>query len=77
MAIVNRGNDLAALIRDEAVGKVCESHDVSAIRELLAALLDEIETDELLAQRCRDLFRRNFSVSQSVKQIVAAFERGG
>lgn len=76
LAIVNRGNDLATLIRNETVGEVCESHNVDEVAKLLAALVDQIATDEMLSWRCRQLFELQFSVSQSVGQIVAALNGG-
>lgn len=76
LAIVNRGNDLANLIRIETVGEVCESHNVDEVAKLITALVDQVETDEKLSGRCRQLFESQFSVSQSVEQIVAALEEG-
>lgn len=76
LAIVNRGNDLATLIRNETVGEVCESHNVDEVAKLLGTLLDQVARDEMLSGRCRQLFERQFSVSQSVGQIVAALNGG-
>ena len=76
LAIINRGNDLATLIQNERVGKVCETHDLEAVVTQCAAVVDQIETDGMLSDRCRQLFERQFSVSQAVEQIVAALKRG-
>lgn len=72
LANVNAGNDLAALIRGEGVGQVCESNDVDELVELAEALLKQIDSDATLPARCRDLFAREFSVKQAVRQIVTA-----
>ena len=73
-AIVNPGNDLSDLIREEGVGAVCETHDISDAANLCVEMIDQIESGELPPQRCRTLFERQFSVSQSVEQIVAALK---
>ena len=70
LANVNAGNDLAALIRSEQVGQVCENHDVDELVRLVESLLNQIAEDQALTARCRQLFDRQFSVEQTVRQIV-------
>ena len=77
LAILNRGNDLAELIREEGVGEVCETHDLQDLEFLTDALVHRIEQDEPISKRCVRLFERQFSVSQPVEQIVAALKRSG
>ena len=72
LANVNAGNDLAKQIRTEKVGQVCEKNQVDDLLRLAESLLLQIETDPELPVRCRKLFDRDFSVEQSVHQIVAA-----
>jgi glycosyltransferase involved in cell wall biosynthesis len=72
LANVNASNDLAQLIRDERVGQVCESHQVSELRQLTDRLLAQIEADTDLPDRCSRLFEREFAVERAVQQIVAA-----
>lgn len=72
LANVNAGNDLASLIRNEQVGKVCESNQTEELLDLAMNLLDQIDTDADLPARCRGLFEREFSVEQAVRQIVMA-----
>lgn len=72
LANVNAGNDLAQMIRDERVGQVCESNQVAELLELTEKLLDQIETDAALSDRCSRLFEREFAVEKTVKQIVVA-----
>lgn len=45
LANINAGNDLAALIRHESVGQVCESNQVDKLVRLNEALLLHIDTD--------------------------------
>lgn len=72
LAVVNQGNDLAELIRTERVGVVCETHDIGALKQLCIAMVEQIKGGELSPSRCSRLFERQFSVSQTVEQIVTA-----
>ena len=72
LANVNAGNDLAALIRREQVGQVCESNDVEQLARMAETLLSQISTDLALPLRCSQLFARQFSVEQAVYQILTA-----
>lgn len=72
LANVNAGNDLAALIRTEQVGQVCESNQLEELHSLAERLLNQLDADTDLPARCRQLFEREFSAEQAVRQIVAA-----
>jgi glycosyltransferase involved in cell wall biosynthesis len=73
LANVNAGNDLAQMIRDEQVGQVCESNQVSELLQLTDKLLAQIDTQaDDLKNRCRSLFEREFAVDRTVRQIVSA-----
>ena len=72
LANVNTGNDLAALIRREQVGQVCESNDVEQLARMAETLLSQISTDLALPLRCSQLFARQVSVEQAVCQILTA-----
>lgn len=72
LANVNSGNDLAALIRKEQVGQVCESNQVDELLQLSNFLLDRVQADADLSSRCMRLFQREFAVERAVQQIVAA-----
>jgi glycosyltransferase involved in cell wall biosynthesis len=72
LANINAGNDLAQMIRDEAVGQVCETNQVNDLLQLTEKLLHQIETDSTLSARCRTLFKQEFTVENTVKKIVAA-----
>jgi glycosyltransferase involved in cell wall biosynthesis len=77
LANVNSGNDLAQMIRDEEVGRVCESNQVDELLQLTEKLLVQIETDPGLSDRCLRLFEREFAVEKTVQQIVAALSTHG
>jgi glycosyltransferase involved in cell wall biosynthesis len=72
LANINAGNDLAHLIRDERVGRVCETNQVYELLRLAEELVDQIEADSGLSARCTALFERKFAVETTVNQIVAA-----
>ena len=72
LANINAGNDLAQLIRNEQVGQVCESNSVDELVLLAEKLLESIDADTGLVERCRQLFQREFVVEKAVYQIVAA-----
>jgi glycosyltransferase involved in cell wall biosynthesis len=72
LALVNKGNDLAALIREHQVGQVCESHHLPDILSLGEAVLAQTHHDPNLSARCRSLFEQAFSVEQTARQLVAA-----
>lgn len=72
LANVNAGNDLATMIREENVGQVCQSNQLEDLTRLAEVLLAQIDSDPALSNRCRNLFKRNFSAKRAVEQIVAA-----
>ena len=72
LANINAGNDLAQMIRDERVGQVCETNQVDELLQLTEKLLDQIESDSGVSARCTRLFKQEFAVEKTVKQIVAA-----
>jgi glycosyltransferase involved in cell wall biosynthesis len=78
LAAVNPGNDLVELIHAERVGRVCT--DGSSVHSLVSEaekLLDDIDSDTLMAARCRGLARRLFSPEFAAQQMVRALEVGG
>lgn len=72
LACVNAGNDLVELIRSEAVGQVCDSHQVDDLVMLAEKLLEQLSADSTISDRCTSLFEREFSVKQAARQIVEA-----
>lgn len=76
LANVNAGNDISTLIRDEQVGKVCESNNITEFTSQATELLRQIEEDTGISSRCQQLFAQRFSVEQAAKQIVEALSKG-
>lgn len=71
LANVNTGNDLAQIIRDEGVGEVCESNQVSELHAL-AEQLCKHQRKHRSENSCRKLFNRKFSAESAAQQIAAA-----
>jgi glycosyltransferase involved in cell wall biosynthesis len=72
LANINAGNDLAGIIRDENVGRVCEDGSADALEKLALELIDNLEVDDGYRARCRALYSRLFAPKTAVHQIVAA-----
>lgn len=72
LANINAGNDLADMIRQEDVGRVSEDGSVNTLLRMAEELLDGVDADLERRNRCRDLFKRLFSVETAVQQIVSA-----
>ncbi len=72
LANVNAGNDLAALVRNENVGEVCETNSAEELEKHCIKLVNRLGEDSELPKRCAGLFQRQFSVTLAVKQIVSA-----
>lgn len=72
IANVNAGNDLVDIIHSENVGVACESNRIDELESLTLSLLDQVERDQGLPDRCRALFKREFHVTRAVRQIIAA-----
>ncbi len=72
LANVNAGNDLAAMIRKERVGLVCESNQLNELIELAEEMVHQSDKNTELSSRCRQLFEREFSVERAVRQITLA-----
>lgn len=71
LANVNTGNDLAQIIRDEGVGEVCESNQVSELHDM-AEQLCKHQQEPAFKNNCRKLFNGKFSAESAAQQIAAA-----
>jgi len=76
LASINAGNDLAAIIRKEGVGRVSEAGTVDALEGLARELIDLHDADDGMRERCRALYAKMFSPETAVRQIVAALKGG-
>ncbi len=72
LANINAGNDLADMIRSEKVGRVCETNRLEDLQRLADEILEDAEAQADLPKRCKNLFEREFSVHQAVRQLTSA-----
>lgn len=72
LASINPGNDLAEIIEQERVGRVCTNYSAETLQRLAEELIDEIAADADLFSRCRNLSLKYFSPESAVKQITKA-----
>lgn len=75
LANINPGNDLAALISQENVGRVSTEHSARVLHRLTEDLVSSLDGDTDMRLRCKALFDRFFSPDTAVRQIVTALER--
>ena len=73
LANINDGNDLAQVIRDGQVGQVCESNMSDDLMTSALKVLEQVNMDKGLPDRCRKLFEKKFASKSAAQQIVNAF----
>lgn len=75
LANLNRGNDLAALIKSESVGYAIEDHSPESLQRGAESLVDELDAGSQFSGKCHLLYKRLFSPKTTVDQIRAALIR--
>lgn len=71
LANINAGNDLAKIIRQNKVGQVSEEGTVEALEQLAVDLLNSLNSDIEIRERCRALYLSLFTPETAVSQIIA------
>lgn len=74
LARINSGNDLVEIIKKNNVGRVILDRDRCSLVTQARELLDFLEEDRNVKDRCRNLYLELFSPEMAVKQIVYALE---
>lgn len=74
LARINTSNDLAEVIKKNNVGRVSLDRDQSSLEVQARQLLDLLDVDRNIKDRCRNLYLELFSPEMAVKQIVSALE---
>lgn len=72
LASINGGNDLGDLITREHIGEVCQTNSLDDLERRCISLIDRLDTDPQLQDRCLRLFERQFSVSRTVHQLISS-----
>jgi len=71
---INAGNDLVEIIQKNNVGRVSVSNNQNLLEDLASELLDLLDVDRNIKDRCRNLYLKLFSPELAVKKIVYALE---
>lgn len=71
---INAGNDLVDIIQKNNVGRVSVGRDQKSLEALTRELLDLLDMDRNIKDRCRNLYLKLFSPKMAVKQIVYALQ---
>lgn len=74
LAKINSGNDLVGIIKKNNVGRVIVDEERHSLARQASELLDFLEVDRNVKDRCRNLYLELFSPAMAVKQIVYALE---
>ena len=74
LARINAGNDLVEIIQDNNIGGVSVGMGKNSLKIQALELLDLIDADASIRDRCRALYLRLFSPEMVVKQIVCALD---
>jgi glycosyltransferase involved in cell wall biosynthesis len=77
LARINAGNDLVELIQGNNIGRVIMDINKDSLVTQACELLDLIDADSSVIDRCRALYLKLFSPEMAVKQIVCALEERG
>jgi glycosyltransferase involved in cell wall biosynthesis len=75
LANLNAGNDLAELIRVNNVGQVCESNKIDELVYSTESLINQIENDDKIFNRCKNLFETKFSSELAVRKIITSLKK--
>lgn len=74
LASINSGNDLVEIINKNNVGRVSVGGDIKSLATQASELLDCLDVDINVKDRCKNLYLKLFSPEMAVKQIVYALE---
>ena len=74
LARINSGNDLVEIIKKNNVGCVIVDRERNSLVTQASKLLDLLEVDPNIKDRCRNLYLELFSPEMAAKQIVYALE---
>ncbi|MCF8196949.1 MAG: glycosyltransferase family 4 protein [Polynucleobacter sp.] len=74
LARINSGNDLAEIIKINNVGRVSVEGDINSIEAQARELIDLLDADSNVQDRCKNLYFKLFTPEISVKQIIHALQ---
>jgi glycosyltransferase involved in cell wall biosynthesis len=74
LARINSGNDLVEIIRKNNVGCVSVDREKNSLEAQASELLDFLDVDSNIKDRCRNLYLKLFSPEVAVNKIVYALQ---
>jgi glycosyltransferase involved in cell wall biosynthesis len=74
LARINSGSDLVEIIRKNNVGRVSVDKEQNSLEAQAIELLDFLDVDSNVKDRCRNLYLKLFSPEMAVKKIVYALQ---
>ena len=69
-AVVNKGNDLSKIIKENQVGAVVENRDMSLVYESFIKLFEIANKDIEISTRCLNLFENRYAASSAAEKII-------
>ena len=75
LAVVNPKNDIIKIIEENRVGVATDKHDIKELARCFGRLINFIDNDSKINQRCRALFEEKFSSNNAASAIVDALEK--
>lgn len=76
LAILNSGNDLVNVIGDNQVGVSYVGDDAAELKIKADSLLELLQNDQDISNRCKSLAHNLFSTEKAANQIISALKRG-
>lgn len=76
LARLNPGNDLINVISDNQVGVGYVGSDPVELKIKADSLIEMLQSDQDISNRCRCLAHNLFSTEKAVNQIISALKRG-
>ena len=75
LAVVNPENDIIKIIQENRVGVATDKHDINELARCFGSLINFIDNDSEIYQRCYALFEEKFSSNNAASAIINALEK--
>lgn len=74
LANINQGNDLVNIIQAAGVGRVCTDSSLDSLAQSAEELIDQVNLDQHMKARCKELATKIFSSATAVRKISGALD---
>ncbi len=75
LAAVNPDNDIIKIIEENRVGVATDRHDIKELARCFESLINLIDTDSDINERCHALFEKKFSSINAATKIINSIEK--